>query len=78
MLEENTDVYVDSCSTESVGTAMHIVLLVPDANGDYDLDKARALVRPGAQYALLLGTVTLRLVGQSGQSERLPGRRGRR
>ena len=56
VLVDNTDVYVDSnlglkCSTESVGMAMQIVLLVPDANGDYNLKEARALVRPGAQYA---------------------------
>ena len=37
------------------------MLLVPDADGDYDLAAARAQVQPGANYGLLLGTVTLQL-----------------
>ena len=50
VLENNSDVYLDSnlglrCTTECISTAMQIVLLVPDANGDYDLSAARAKVR---------------------------------
>ena len=49
---------------ESTRTDLQIVPLVPDALGNYDLEAARAEVWPrGADYALHLGCVTLKLKG---------------